>query len=228
MAALFTVRPISDRTAFRGEAARKNSPFGVTYAQTLQLLERELDFLDARNVVMEADVAEYQIRNDGQIKAGARAASPAVRLAFDSTQGALTYATDRFVKPYWKRNVMEQDWQHNLYAIAKGLEALRMVDRYAITEHGEQYLGFKALPAGRAMPASHMTSDDAYALLERVAIGDEGVLRDRQIARMKAEPLILREVFREARKVCHPDVRDGDHTVWHQVEEAGRLLGLLS
>jgi hypothetical protein len=40
------------------------------------------------------------------------------------------------------------DWQDNLRAIAKSLEALRMVDRYGVTRNNEQYRGFTALGAG--------------------------------------------------------------------------------
>jgi hypothetical protein len=39
-------------------------------------------------------------------------------------------------------------WEHNVRAIALGLEALRAVDRHGITRRGEQYAGFKALPPG--------------------------------------------------------------------------------
>lgn len=220
MSALFTVRPISDRTPFSGE--HKNSQFDVTYSQCLTLLERELWFLDATNVVVEADVAEHQIRNDGQIRADASPASPCVRLAFESNQGPLTYATDRFVRPSWKhgRSVMQKDWQHNLYAIAKGLEALRMVDRYAITQHGEQYLGFKALPAGRAMPASHMTSEAARSvLLDLCGWGD---LDDFDWS----DSHTVRKVVRNAKAVAHPDRPGGSRALWDRLEEALRVLRL--
>ena len=40
------------------------------------------------------------------------------------------------------------DWQDNLRAIAKSLEALRMVDRYGVTSNSEQYRGFTAIGAG--------------------------------------------------------------------------------
>lgn len=41
-------------------------------------------------------------------------------------------------------------WQDNVRAIALGLEALRKVDRYGIGKRGEQYVGWRALPAGDA------------------------------------------------------------------------------
>lgn len=205
----YMVRPISDWTAFAGDEPR-NSPFTVTWSQCQDLLDRELFYLDAEDIALELDVAERQIRLDGTLRADASVTSPAVRLAFDSNQGPLTYATDRFVRPSYRRHGMQRDWQHNLYAIAKGLEALRLVDRYEITRRGEQYAGFKALPAGRAMPASHMTRDQAEAVLTKVT----GPV-DR--------PLDTR--IRLAQAAAHPDRHDGDRTLWDQVEQAARLLG---
>lgn len=41
-----------------------------------------------------------------------------------------------------------RSWQENVRAIALGMEALRKVERYAITEADQQYAGFMALPRG--------------------------------------------------------------------------------
>lgn len=223
MAALFTVRPITDRTPFRGAEHRKNSLFDVTYEQCLTLLERELWFLDAQRVVLECDVAEHQIRNDGQIRADASPASPCVRLAFDSNQGPLTYATDLFIRPSWKhgKRVMQKDWQHNLYAIAKGLEALRMVDRYGITARGEQYTGFKALPAGRAMPASHMTATEARTVLLGLA-GYGDLVDDFDWSSQHTTA----KVIRSAKARAHPDASTGSRALWDRLEEALKVLRL--
>lgn len=48
-----------------------------------------------------------------------------------------TYATDVFT-----------DWRDNVRAIAKGLEALRAVDRWGVAKRGQQYAGFALLTAG--------------------------------------------------------------------------------
>lgn len=212
---IFTTRPISDRAPFTGE--HRPSNFGVNYSQMIQLLDRELWFLDGENVVIEIDVTESQIRNDGLPRADAKAASPACRLAFDSNQGPLIYATDAFVRRSYKRGVMEHDWQHNLYAIAKSLEALRLVDRYGVTGTGQQYTGFKALGAGIAMPASHMTSTDAV-----------NVLTEQAGRRIDTDGIGPHELYKHARRAAHPDHNDGDHTLWSKVEEAGRVLGVTS
>lgn len=211
----YHVRPIVDRTPF-GHGDYKNSLFTVTWSTAEDLLGRELDFLDAKNVAIELDVAEHSIRVDGTMRADAKVHTPAVRLAFESNQGPLIYATDTFVRPSWRREGMRPDWQHNLYAIAKGLEALRMVDRYEITSRGEQYVGFKALPAGRAMPASHMTTQAAYDLLATIlgAVVLAGDLDDAAL-------------IKQARVIVHPDRQDGDRGLWDQVEQAAFVLGVL-
>jgi hypothetical protein len=209
---LYVVRPISDRTAFTGK--HKDSAFTVTYSQAIDLLERELRHLRARDIVVEVDVPESAIRLDGMLRADARAASPAVRLAFDSTVGPLTYATDRFIRPSYRRGGMQQDWQHNLYAIALSLEALRRVDRYEVTKRGEQYAGFKALPAGQAMPASHLTRTDAELIIGRWS-GHHG------------GPYDVEHLVKRARFATHPDRHDGDRTAWDQVEEAAKVLGVI-
>ncbi|HXH77298.1 hypothetical protein [Nocardioides sp.] len=208
---LYTVRPISDRTAFTGNSI--DSRFTVTWSQCTDLLYRELDLLDATDLVIECDVREQDLRLDGTLRANARAASPAVRLAFESNVGPLTYATDAFRRPTWRRGGMQEDWQHNVYAIAKSLEALRLVDRYGVTKRGEQYTGFKALPAGRAMPASHMTKSEAEATLTRW--GDVGLTCGTWAER-----------YKKARAATHPDRHAGDQTAWDQVEQAAAVLGM--
>lgn len=212
----YTVRPISDRTPFTGKHI--DSRFTTTWSGCLELLERELTFLDAKEVVLEVDVAESGIRMDGQLRADAKAASPAVRVAFESKHGPLTYATDKFSAVGWRSNVkMRQDWQHNVYAIALSLEALRKVDRYGVTKRGEQYAGWKAIGAGPsvAMPAG-LSRDDALEVLWSVS----------QLSRDHKWP--TEALHKKARARAHPDRHDGDQTLWDQVEQAAKVLGVLS
>lgn len=215
----YSVRPISDRTEFTGD--HKNSPFGISYGTLMNEFDRELWFLNAENVVLEVDVDERHIRNDGMLRADAKTRTPAVRLAFDSDQGPLIYATDVFVKPSWKRNVMTQDWHHNLCAIVRGLEALRKIDRYEITKRGEQYAGWKALPSNGSAASPEpepMSVEEAWAILGSYGDGTIRAQRDRA-------PEGLAKAWRRARAANHPD-RRGDRLLWDQVEEAARVLGV--
>lgn len=221
----YRVQPITDLTVFTTDpSARRPNPFRSSYDETLTQLGYELEQLGAEETIVEVSCRPGDVRRDGMLMARAKVDHPGVRISFESDEhGALTYATDTFEGRYYND---PPDWQINLRAIALGLEALRKVDRYGIVKRGEQYVGFKALPAGRAMPASHMTLTEAAELLERIAIGDEDELRQRNVSRILAEPLVARQVWREARKVAHPDRRDGDHSVWDQVEQAAKVLGV--
>ena len=110
----------------------------MTWSATLDLLDRELYYLDAENVVIQADFTERDLRIDGTVRANARQPGhPGIRIAFESMHGPLTYATDSC-----------EFWQHNVRSIALGLEALRAVDRYGVTRRGEQYTGWLQIEAG--------------------------------------------------------------------------------
>lgn len=208
----YTVRPISDRTPFTGR--HEYTPFRATWSDTLDLLDRELSHLAATNVVLEVDVAnEGQIRLDGMLRAGAKVTSPAVRLAFDSKHGPLTYATDRYVGRYSGRPA---DWQENVRAIALALEALRRVDRYGVTKRGEQYAGWKQLPSGSGVAATQMTTADALDFLYGLAP---------EHRRHNANNA---DLVRMARAATHPDRNGGDRSLWDRVEQAARVLGVLT
>jgi hypothetical protein len=209
---MYTVRPISDRTAFTGRHER--SRFDSTWTATEQLLKRELEQLRGSDVVLEIDITERDLRIDGTLRANARPTTPAVRIAFESKHGPLTYATDAFTT-----------WQDNVRAIALGLEALRKVDRYGITKRGEQYAGWKALPSGSGAEASHMTRHAALGVL-----GTWGRYNS-PLGPIDAEhvtdPDSLRSLYRAAQRATHPDHNGGSRALWNQVEQAAKVLGLL-
>jgi hypothetical protein len=206
MSLTYTTRPISDRARFP-IGKREESRFTAGWTDTLDLLEREIRALRGTHVVIEVDVPERSIRNDGMLYANARANTPAVVVAFDSKHGPLLYACDRYIRGY---HAKMDDWQHNVRAIALTLEALRAVDRYGASQSGEQYRGYKALPAGTGQVATHMTADEALAVLRMVA-GREGTQE---------------ELHRWARAKAHPDRNNGDRAGWDHVEQAARVLGL--
>lgn len=131
-------RPIGSEWPGRRNPEPRYSPFKASFRRTMETLERELNMLQAKNVVIQIDLRESQIRLDGWPKSGAsNPAFPGVILAFDSKFGPLKYSTDEF-----------HHWEDNLRGIALALEALRKVDRYGVSRRGEQYAGWKALGAG--------------------------------------------------------------------------------
>lgn len=122
---------------------RSRWTFKAGWQDTLNLLEYELDRLNGREVVIGGGWREQDIRLDGLPRSDAREpAFPGVEISFEIKGGRrLAYATD-----------VCQTWQHNVRSIALGLEALRAVDRFGITRHGEQYAGFAQLTAGGPDP----------------------------------------------------------------------------
>jgi hypothetical protein len=205
-----TFRPIDN---WPGEKRRtpKRSHFKVRHEDTLRLLDRELVTLRAKNIVIQIDLQEGDIRLDGLPRSTARPATPRVVLSFESKHGALKYYADTF-----------DNWQDNLRAIALGLEHLRAVDRYGITNRGEQYTGWKALPGpgpgqGSLITPPTMTAEQAAEILVDAAGAPypiQSVIHD---------PDVRKVVYRLAVKQTHPDC-GGQEDYFKQVQQAWELL----
>lgn len=207
------VRPI-DAWPEAPTAARSSSNFSAPWSATVDLLEREVEMLGSREVVLQLGVAETDIRIDGWIRANARPSHPGAIVSFESRHGPLRYSTDRFLH-----------WQDNVRAIALGLEALRKVDRYGIARGGEQYRGWNALPPGTPMPAAQMTVEAAAELLAATAneaFGDEWCNpRSLIVADDRAD--MVRGAYRDAVRIAHPDA-GGDPELFRRLTEARDLL----
>lgn len=180
---------------------RTYSPFSAEWSATTELLGRELRNLGARNIVCQIALREQDIRLDGYPKANARPTHPGVILAFESNFGPLKYACDRF-----------SDWRDNVRAIALGLEALRKVERYGITKRGEQYTGFRALPAS-TQPV--MTTEAAARFIGGFT---RGVWQD-----LVRSAEVVAAAYRIAARACHPDT-GGSTEQFQQLQEAKRVL----
>ena len=125
-------------------------------------------------------------------------------VAFESKHGPLKYATDVF-----------DHWHANLRAIALGLEALRKVERYGITQRGEQYTGFRTWNSGIEMPAAQMTELEALEFLRIHAGWAYGPDYD--------DPEDIDRAYRQAAKKLHPDA-GGSTADFQRLQEARQLL----
>lgn len=190
--------------------SRRQSPFRAGLTDTLELLDREIwQLTDTHTQVQSAEVlvaipAGDVWRLDGRPRAHAVAEHPGVIFSLDSKHGRLSYPCDTFTT-----------WQDNLRAIALGLEALRKVDRYGVTKHGEQYRGFLAIEA-TAAPSGFATVHEAQQWCKEVAGYDP-------------DETWTRRIFREAQRAAHPDT-GGDPTTFQRLlraENKLRAAGLL-
>ena len=200
----YTTRPLTPQARARtGGKGTEMSPFRASWSQTESVLERELRFLRATNIVLMIDVDERDLRLDGKLRANARPFSSATAIQFDTRKGPLLIGCGRY-----------RHWQDNVRAIALGLEALRKVERYGIVQANEQYEGWRALPEGDAWDRKITDIDRAWAVIAMLAAIDEAEAR-----------LDGRFVYRLAVKKAHPD-SGGDAASFRAVQEAAKLLGL--
>lgn len=195
-----TLRPIS---TWPGAATpvRSRSNFSAPWADTLQLLNRELRYLGVgarpADTVLEIALREQDFRIDGLPRANARPEHPGVILNITTAnKGHLRFPCDRF-----------KDWHDNLRAIALALEALRKVDRYGVTQHGEQYAGWRAIES--AGTGSSMSAEAAERVVRRVAGDFNGDLV---------------KVVRLARARAHPDRNGGSRGDYDEVDAAVQVL----
>lgn len=185
---IIPVRPIEDWPGkMKKPSERRYSSFKANYSDTETLLNRELGMIGAKHAVMHMEIKPSDLRKDGELRANARPPGSAVMIAFTHPKmGPLAYPCDTY-----------RDHKDNIRAIAKALEALRMVDRYGVTRNGEQYAGWRKLPPGTGRTEGGMTDDVAFQLLARLSDYAEKNIRANRTTYVAAR-------LRAAWKV-HPD-----------------------
>lgn len=179
----------------------------VPTGETVDLLKREVRALRGRDLTVLVAVPENRLRLDGAPRADANPEHPGVVVEFETKQGVMSFPCDTFT-----------DWRDNLRGIAKTLEAMRMIDRYGVTKHGEQYQAFRAIeatpmPAAERMPTTVQESLDVVYQAAEMTV-EPGVIY---------EPDGLRRIIRKAQFNTHPD-RGGDATTFRRVNAAADVL----
>lgn len=183
---------------------RQKWPGAVTVSKALDSLRQQLRLLGCdATAYIEADVEERHIRQDGQLYASARAATPAVIVyARHRRLGNLLWANDQYLT-----------YDQNVRAIAMTIQNLRSIDRYGCVRDNEQFTGFKAIPA---QASNTMTRDAAIVVLSRHSGAPV----------LDTSPEGLKRAYRSARARVHPDVNNGDQSAWDAVEAAAQALGV--
>lgn len=188
---------------------RKASPYRAGYQDTLDHLEKELNHLRAKDILVQAGFELKDIRNDGWPKSSARPKEPGVILTFVGKDGkTMSMPCDTY-----------KDWEANLRAIAFTLEDLRAINRRGVSQSGEQYKGWQQLPPAEA-PAGPMSAATAATILARES-GETGaagsahdILKWNSAAATAARFALLR---------VHPD-KGGTAERFHQVQKAREAL----
>jgi hypothetical protein len=217
----WTFRPI-DRwpRELTAKERQRGKPFAADYNNTVRLLDGELRKLRATDSVVQLALGERNFRADGLLRGDAQEPShPGVILSFGSRHGPLKYVCDDC-----------RNWPDNLRAIALTLERLRLADLYGVTRRGEQYAGWKALPAPLLTPP--MTLDEAAAFVAREAAPLVGQINDADL-RLRATNVgtlsviedgeVYRELYRVAAGRLHP-TRTTEVAGWQRLQEAKAVL----
>lgn len=119
------------RTKYRKDSAFKQSPDKVQV-----LLRSELSRLGAANVIVSSNVP---VRKDGYLYSDmstTKIDDPGVAVYFKYKGQNVSMCCDTYERP----------WE-NVYGLAKGIEAIRGMERWGVSEFIERaFTGFKALP----------------------------------------------------------------------------------
>jgi hypothetical protein len=207
----YQIRPLGLWTDPETTQRRPTGVFRATWPETLELLETEIDKIGGEDpVVVQVDVAEADIRLDGMLRASAQVGHPGVIVSFGSDYGPLRYATDAYEKQ-WGGSKVLASWQGNVRAIALTLGSLRDIDRWGVPKRGQQYTGWKALPA--AAGVTFPSVDEAVRWMRDWA-------GRHQIDEDLAAP---RTLYRAMARRLHPDA-GGDPDDWERLAAARLLL----
>lgn len=184
---------------------QKDSRFKLGFQANLNQLEKEIDHLRGKNVVIQADVSESDIRLDGMLRASAKPRSSGIILSFDSKHGPLSYPCDTF-----------KHWHDNLRAITLTLESLRRVDRYGVTKRSEQYTGWKQIPETTGFTGFKSKEEAAEFMASGSSYSTTMVLT--------GGPAVWSKIYRAKAKVFHPDVHSDGAEIMSRLNAARDML----
>ena len=178
----------------------KRSQFAKGTITQMNDLERELQLLEAVDIVIESGHERKDIRNDGWPRGGTRARWPDIRVFFTCKHGSLSYTCAAF-----------DDWQANLRAIGLWMQRQRLaIEEWGIGASGEAYRGFAALPP--SVSGEFATVDEAFKFLRSMsgyAVVNTGTWRD---------------AYRAASFKHHPDKNNGIDANMKRINKAKEVI----
>ena len=182
--------PLHWPIGYKRTTRREQSRFKQTMDGAQRFLRDELSRLGASSLVISTNIP---VRNDGHMYAAymsKRIDDPGVAIYFKLRGKDMTMCCDKF----------ERVWE-NAYSLGKGIEALRGMDRWGVSEFLERaFTGFTALPESTTVERN---------------IWD--------ILGLSVKPADLNDVhaaYRSRAKVAHPDADGGSTEAFQDLRNA--------
>lgn len=173
--------PLHWPLGYKRSSYRVQSRFKQTMDGAQKFLRAELNRLGAKNVIISSNIP---LRNDGQMYAAhmvKKQQDPGVAVYFTYKNKPIVMCCDRYT------------WVHeNIYALGKGIEAIRGMERWGVSEFLERaFTGFTAIGA----PPETPREEKWFNIL--------GVSE-------KASEQEIKDAFRKLAKQYHPDKTEND------------------
>jgi hypothetical protein len=204
---IVTLRPLHAWPGRLTPGPERRVPFKADPANTIRILKRELQHLEAKGKpVLEMAFlnGERDVRNDGFPRNGSKIIHPGVVLTIDCLYGV--------IRPYTDACRHEL---HNIRAIALHLEHLRLASLYGVGKAGQQYSGWKQLTG--PPPEPEMTLDEAAGVISRFS-------KVYQSAEILAVVDRAESAFRIAARNTHPDLNGGKDDDFKLANKARAIL----
>lgn len=136
---MIDAHPLQWPFGYKRSKSRKSSAFKQTAENAQKFLRNELYLMGATNIVVSSNIP---VRKDGWMygdMANEKISDPGVAIYFKHKGIDIVMCCDTYFRV----------WE-NVYALGKGIEALRGMERWGVSEFMERaFTGFKALPEAR-------------------------------------------------------------------------------
>jgi hypothetical protein len=187
---MYEAFPLYWPVGYKRTQQRKYSQFKVTMDKAQKFLRAEISRMGVTNLVVSTNIP---VRQDGGLYAdwmNRKIDDPGVAIYFKYKNKEVSMCCDQY----------EKVWE-NVYALGKGIEALRGMERWGVSDFLDRaFTGFTALP-----PAVSINQKSIWEILGFKSISSEQAVRDHYI-------MIAKE--------RHPDAAGGSVEAFQELNDA--------